>query len=172
MVNAYFAGVIAGLNNLDMPALGRLRGIVRDTRTASGIVWLCGNGGSFATAQHWACDLVKVANVRAVVLGSNVALLSAVANDEAYTAVFAQELQSAGRAKDCLIVLSCSGTSPNIRSVIGVAKELHIPSVLLTGTVNGDVVPADHIVRVWSSEYGVIEDCHTTIGHWLTKEMA
>lgn len=161
-----FTATITALQDLDpRPLLDFVQSV------RGGTFWICGNGGSFSTAQHWACDLVKAAGVRAVALGSNGALLTAYANDIAYVDVFAQELRRVGVPGDALIALSCSGTSPNITRVLQAARVMGIATALLTGTVNEGVADADLVLRVWSKDYGVIEDCHLAIGHWLTKEL-
>ena len=69
--------LINTLHILDPHTLTPLVPLVRDCRMRGATLWLCGNGGSFATAQHWACDLTKVCAVRAHVLGANAASLTA-----------------------------------------------------------------------------------------------
>lgn len=171
MVNAHFGGVLAALQNVDRTQLDRLLALVRATKEREGVIWLCGNGGSYLTAQHWALDLAKYGHTGAIALGCNPGQLTAVANDETFDHIFSVELQQWTKPGDLLICLSCSGTSPNIRAAVSAAHELGLASVLLTGTVHDDVVRARHILRVWSQDYAVIEDCHSVIGHWLTKAL-
>jgi D-sedoheptulose 7-phosphate isomerase len=159
---------IDALRTLDQDGLVRLLALVRD---CTGTIWLCGNGGSASTAQHWACDLTKQANKRAVTLGSNPALLTAYANDIGYGDVFREELRVFGRQGDVLIALSCSGNSSNITDVLTRARQQMIPSVLLTGIFDAGHLPVDVLIRIGSADYGVIEDCHLAIGHWLAKEV-
>ena len=171
MAIAYFSSVIAALQTVDSGQLDRLYKLVKSVRHNDGTVWLCGNGGSFATAQHWVCDLTKAAGMRAIALGSNQPFATALSNDEEFSQIFAWELQSWAKPGDLLICLSCSGLSANIKAVVSTAHDLGLPSILLTGTVNDDVARADHIIRVWSQDYAVVEDCHSAIGHWLAKAL-
>lgn len=171
MMNQHFGSVIAALQTLDTKQLDRLLVLVKAMRQKDRTIWLCGNGGSYATAQHWATDLCKAAWLRAVALGSNMPLLTAWANDQIFASVFETEMELWAQAGDLLICLSCSGISQNVSAAVAVAKERNITSVLLTGTLNTDVAPADHIVRVWSQDMKVIEDCHSAIGHWLIHEL-
>lgn len=151
---------------------------VRDCRMRGGTLFLAGNGGSFATALHWACDLTKVCAIRAHVLGANGAMLTAWANDGSYADALADELNRMVRNEDALICLSCSGTSPNIAAALAVVNK-RVPvaprstrTALVTGIVNSETAPADLTIRVQSRDYAVIEDCHLAIGHWLVKELA
>lgn len=145
---------------------------VRDVRMRGGALWLAGNGGSFAVAQHWACDLSKVCAVRAQVLGVNGASLTAWSNDDSYAEALADELWRQAHSDDAVIALSCSGQSSNIWHALVHAQRRHIPTVLLTGLVSAETAPANITIRVPSNDYGVIEDCFSAIGHWLTKELA
>jgi D-sedoheptulose 7-phosphate isomerase len=163
----YFTKTIEALRVLDPTPLLTC---IRAAHERGGTIWLCGNGGSASTAQHWACDLSKALGLRAQALGSNPAILTAWANDVAYDQALAQELSTLGRPDDVLIALSCSGASLNIRSALVTASLMGMPTALLTSQLCQDT-PADLIIRVASDEYGVIEDCHLAIGHWLTREL-
>jgi D-sedoheptulose 7-phosphate isomerase len=139
--------------------------LVSFVRSCKGTLWLAGNGGSASTAQHWACDLSKAAGRRVQALGCNSAVLTAWANDVSYGDALAKELEGIVQPGDRLIVLSCSGRSPNIRALL----TMGIPSLLLTG--GHDQGAANVVIRVPHTHYGIIEDCHLSIGHWLTEEL-
>lgn len=161
----YFDELAAVLTRLDLAQLDALLAFVRE---CAGTLWICGNGGSMATAQHWACDLSKAAGLRAQALGSNPAALTAWANDSDYAEAFAQELRCLARPGDRVIGISCSGASPNIRAVLHEACARRIPAALVTSTLSDDL---SLIVRVPATHYGIIEDCHLVIGHWLTEQL-
>lgn len=139
-------------------------------QACDGTLWLAGNGGSAATAQHWACDLSKAAARRAQALGSNGAVLTAWANDDGYDTALARELALLARPGDRLICLSCSGRSANIVTAIGAAHRLGIPRLLITGKrapTSADV-PA---IVVPHTHYGILEDCFGAIGHMITEAL-
>jgi len=140
-------------------------------RNCEGTLWLAGNGGSASTAQHWACDLSKAAGRRAVALGSNPAVLTAWANDEDYGVALSQELQRLARPHDRLIALSCSGRSKNIITLLREAWLLKMPRAVVTGPDWPGITPVDVFVTLSHPHYGIIEDCHLAIGHWLTEEL-
>lgn len=136
-----------------------------------GTLWLAGNGGSASVAQHWACDLSKAAGRRVQALGSNPAVLTAWANDESYGAALAHELGRLARPDDRLLCLSCSGTSVNITTVLRQAWLLKLPTAIVTGRPDVYPTPIGTLVHVPHEHYGIIEDCFSAIGHWLTEAL-
>jgi len=140
-------------------------------RACEGTLWLAGNGGSASTAQHWACDLSKAVGRRVVALGSNPAVLTAWANDEGYDVALSRELLALARPGDALIALSCSGTSFNIAAAIRQARMMGMATALVTSTLYKGDTPGVLIVRAPHTHYGIIEDCHLAIGHWLTEAL-
>lgn len=76
-------------------------------------IWVAGNGGSAATAEHFATDLVKK-GYPAICLNSNTPLITMIANDYGYDQIFSKQLEKLSTRDDLLITISCSGTSPNI----------------------------------------------------------
>lgn len=164
----YFDQLQTAIGGLDAQALNHLLAFVR---SCTGTLWLCGNGGSASTAQHWACDLSKAAGRRVAALGSNPAVLTAWSNDRAYALALSEEFSRLARPNDSLVCLSCSGASPNITGVLLAAKHLGVKRALVTGATKPVMNWLDAWVCVPSENYGIIEDCHLAIGHWLTEEL-
>ena len=77
-------------------------------------VYICGNGGSASTANHFAQDLVKIAGIKAISLCANEAIVMAYANDNGYENIFSYQLSVFANKGDLLITISGSGTSLNI----------------------------------------------------------
>jgi D-sedoheptulose 7-phosphate isomerase len=136
-----------------------------------GTLWLAGNGGSAATAAHWACDLSKAAGRRAQALGFNTAVLTAWANDDDYSVALARELERSFRPGDRLICLSCSGTSKNITTLLRQAWKLKLPRAIVTRRTDVYPTPVDLLVTIPHDHYGILEDAMLAIGHWLTEEL-
>ena len=89
---------------------------------------LCGNGGSFADAQHITAELVgRFVNEReslpAICLGCNSSSTTAIGNDYSFNDIFSRELSAIGQPGDVLIGITTSGNSPNVLSAIDVAIE-------------------------------------------------
>ena len=161
----YFAELQQTLAKLDPAPL------LPFVRACTGTLWLAGNGGSASTAQHWACDLSKAAGRRVQALGSNPAVLTAWANDNDYANALSEELKSVAQPNDRLICISCSGMSKNITILLRQAWLLKLKRAIITGSGMAWPTPVDLVVNVPHTHYGIIEDCHLAIGHWLTEEL-
>jgi D-sedoheptulose 7-phosphate isomerase len=150
--------------------------LVEATRTR-GTIFLVGNGGSAATASHFACDLAKGTRsaagpqLRVVALTDNVPLITAWANDVAYEDVFAEQLRSLCGPGDILIAISASGMSPNILRAADVARQAGARVVALTGG-GGVLGPAANIwLRTPASCIEQVEDLHVILAHLVACQV-
>lgn len=155
------------LSRIEMGPFAHLFERVKQVRESKRTVWVCGNGGSFSCAQHWASDLLKAGKVRAIALGSNPSLFSASSNDLGYERGFSLEFGSFVDPGDILICLSCSGRSSNILETLSVASNKGVDRFLISG-LKAPVYSNVQQLTVPSDEFEVIEDCFSMIGHWLT----
>lgn len=135
---------------------------------------LCGNGGSFADAQHLATEFVSRfmrdrAPLPAIALGTNSSNLSAIANDYGYKHVFARELSVIAQKGDLFIPISTSGNSQNILAAVKVAHEKEIKCVALTGENESPLTNQAQCIQVPSKITAHIQECHITIGHFVCK---
>jgi D-sedoheptulose 7-phosphate isomerase len=139
-------------------------------------IFIVGNGGSASTASHMANDLSKQAQVpgrkplRAHALTDSVEALTAIANDTGYQNVFSTQLITHARAGDLLILISCSGNSPNLMKAIEVAKRIGVKTIAFGGLDGGRTSDlCDHYLHVPSYDYGHVETAHLLFEHLLTK---
>ena len=105
---------------------------------AGGSVYLCGNGGSAADAQHIAGELVgrfqrERKALAAVALSTDTSVLTSIANDYAYEEVFARQVDALVREGDILWAFSTSGSSPNVISAARLAKKKGACVLAFTG---------------------------------------
>ena len=106
-------------------------------------IMVCGNGGSAALANHFACDHQKILNevkpLKPFVLSlaSNSPLMTAISNDSKYENVFCDQIKQIGKKSDILITISSSGDSENIIKAIKVAKAMSIKTISFTGFNGG-----------------------------------
>ena len=136
----------------------------------------CGNGGSAATASHFAGDVTKAtrhegrAAVRALCLNDNMTATTAWANDMTYAQALTEQLRSLGRPGDIFFPISGSGQSANILQATVYAKSHRMLVLALTG--GGELARmADVAVIVPSNEMAAIEDVHMAICHVLVNEL-
>ena len=112
--------------------------------TAGGKVLACGNGGSAADAQHFAAEFVgrferERPGLAAVALTTDTSILTAVANDYDFEAVFAKQVQALGAPGDVLLAMTTSGNSPNVLAAIAAARAKEMTVIALTGNTGGKV---------------------------------
>lgn len=136
----------------------------------SSTIYVCGNGGSLATAEHFACDVGKGAGLRVVPLTSG-PILTAFANDVGYDSVFDEQfkLQRPGPL-DCLVALSASGNSPNVVRVARTARAYGVSVLGLTGFTGGALKElSDVSLHLPVSNYGQAEDGHSILMHAIAQ---
>jgi len=138
-----------------------------DAIKSAPLSYVIGNGGSAATATHFAADLAKAAGVRILSL-DNLAALTAWTNDEGAINSFSGPLLRLHRNdSEVLVAISTSGQSPN---VVRAAREFAGPIIALTGPSGGDLVSASHVhIPVYSEVIEVVEDCHMAICHAVVR---
>jgi len=171
----YFAELASVLSLVPGAALARVIDLLLDARRTGRRVYVMGNGGSSATASHFACDLVKTAQVpglkplRVFALTDNTPLLTAWANDSAYDRSFAEQVHALVEPEDIVIGISASGNSPNIVAGLTAATEAGARTVAFLGFDGGASYNlADVPIHIPCHNYGLVEDAHSAIGHAIT----
>jgi D-sedoheptulose 7-phosphate isomerase len=143
-------------------------------------VFLCGNGGSAGNAVHLANDFLYGisrqfgSGVRVCALSANSSILTCLANDCGYDAVFSMQLAVQGSAGDVLIALSGSGNSPNIINAIEQAKTMGIKTFAILGYDGGKARSlADVAIHFDVHDMQISEDLQLIVGHmamqWLSR---
>jgi len=138
-------------------------------------VWLCGNGGSAADAQHIAAELsgryyFDRPPLPAEALHVNTSYLTAVANDYGYDNIYARYISAVGNKGDVLIGISTSGNSKNVVNAFKQAKEQGLILVALTGEKSSLLETlSDFCIKVPSSDTPRIQESHILIGHILCE---
>ncbi|MFB3906487.1 MAG: SIS domain-containing protein [Acidobacteriota bacterium] len=146
--------------------------VLKKTRDEDRQIFLCGNGGSAATASHFATDLGKGASLgrekrfRVLSLTDNVPWITAMANDTDYSRIFLEQLRNYARSGDLLLAFSGSGNSPNVIAAVEWANQNGLVTVGITGRPGGKLGQiAQHPIFAESSHMGFIEDAHFVIQH-------
>jgi D-sedoheptulose 7-phosphate isomerase len=142
---------------------------------AGGQLFVAGNGGSAADAQHIAAELTgrfqrERQPLRAMALHGNTSALTAIGNDYGYEHVFARELLAHARPGDILLAISTSGNSANILRAMEVARKHRVGVIGLTGESGGKMQSAcDLCLCVPSKSTARVQEMHITIGHAICE---
>lgn len=169
----YFQLLCQVLNEIDVTSVDRFIRAILDARGRGATIFFIGNGGSAATASHFANDLAigtkaDLMPIRALSLVDNVSILTALGNDLGYENIFLQQLRILGRPGDLLVGISASGNSPNLLNTFEYAKTKKIRTFALTAFDGGLLKKiADDGVHVPTeqAEYGPAEDAHIILDH-------
>jgi D-sedoheptulose 7-phosphate isomerase len=143
--------------------------ILRQARVNERAVYIMGNGGSAATANHFANDLVKMCGMRAFSILDMTSLITAYGNDEGWENMFRETLTRLMRPQDVLISISCSGNSANVVEAARMVRDRNIVgnSIALIGADRKCELAqlADVVIDVPFKDIRVQEDCHMMICH-------
>jgi D-sedoheptulose 7-phosphate isomerase len=136
---------------------------------------ICGNGGSAADAQHIAAEFVGRFQLHrrglpAIALGTNVATLTAWANDYEYETIFARQVEAFGQPGDVLWGLSTSGKSANVVRAFEMAKDMGLVTIGMAGN-NGGMLKemSDYPLFVKHTPY--IQEIHLMTYHRICEQV-
>jgi len=182
-MKAYIDGYTAALNSvmskLDPVQFEKIIAILADAYKNDKQVFMAGNGGSAATANHFVCDFGKNAvpfkgtgpgsrRFRIISVSDNVEKITALGNDIAFEEIFRQQLINLMREGDALIAISASGNSPDIIRACEYAKEMKSRIIVLAGFNGGRIKEfAEAALVVPLESYEQIEDIHLIILHMI-----
>jgi len=166
-LKSHLARLHAMLDRLPLKDVERLIDLLIAANAEGRTIFVFGNGGSAATASHFAHDLVKssispgVSHFRVVVLNDNLPLITARADDMAYEEVFAEHLNAAVRPGDVVIAISRDGNSEKVLLAICLANERGATTVGMCGLDGGQLKNVvDLSVHVPHFNMEQVEDAH------------
>ena len=174
--DAYLARLARAGASIDRARLAEACDLLDAAFARSAWLFVCGNGGSAAIANHLLCDVAKGVQTdtgvlpRVMSLSSNMEIVTAIANDIAFEDCFAYQLRTAARPGDLLMTVSASGDSENIVRALDWAGANDVQSIALTGFDGGRAAARATVnLHVDGDNYGVIEDTHQSIMHMLAQ---
>lgn len=170
---AYLGYLQSVLQRIDTAEIGRFIHTILDARERGATVFFIGNGGSAATASHFANDLSIGTNeyakpFRVISLTDNVPILTAIGNDFGYEEIFVRQLRVLAKEGDVVVGISASGNSPNLLKAFEYARSAGVRTVAITAFDGGKMKPlADEGIHVQTGpkEYGPAEDAHMVLDH-------
>jgi D-sedoheptulose 7-phosphate isomerase len=161
------------LKKISLDEIESFVNILLSARQSNSSIYFIGNGGSAATASHFANDIAigtrswdKPFCVQS--LCDNNAVITAIANDDGYEKIFSQQLKVLLKKGDVVVAISASGNSPNLLTAIEVAKQKNATTVGLTAFDGGKlrkIVDVSVHIPTEQKEYGPAEDGHMVLDH-------
>ncbi|MHC4118132.1 MAG: D-sedoheptulose-7-phosphate isomerase [Planctomycetota bacterium] len=136
--------MVATLQRDSIEAIAEIAEAITTALELDGTIYLCGNGGSAADAQHIAGEFVgrfrrERKALAAVAFSTDTSVITSIANDYAYERVFARQAEALVREGDILWAFSTSGTSANIVAAVETAREKDARVIAFTGTADSEL---------------------------------
>ncbi|MFH1644941.1 MAG: SIS domain-containing protein [Candidatus Omnitrophota bacterium] len=172
-LNEYFDGFKGVLNNFleneeNKDGLNKAVKLLQDTKGTDRKVYLIGNGGSAAIAEHMAVDFTKCAGLKAVTISGS-PMLTAFSNDYGYETAFQKAIEFLANPEDILIAISSSGNSANILNACAAAKDEGMKVITFSGFDKSNPLRDFGDFNFWvdSKSYGYVEIMHNLLIHYM-----
>jgi len=135
-------------------------------------IFVCGNGGSAATANHFICDYLKLIKTntsfkpKIISLSNNIETITAISNDINFNEIFVHQAESLYERGDIFILLSVSGNSKNIIKLANWCKNKKIKFINFVGFNGGNLKKLSPLTLISNiGNYGKVEDCNHILMH-------
>ncbi len=138
-------------------------------------LFICGNGGSASDSLHITAEFVgrfkknrQALNVHS--LNSDVASITAIANDYGYDYIFSRQIEGLAKKNDLVFLISTSGNSANLIKAAEYCKNNTIATIALIGKDGGKLDKiVDYSLIVPSFDTARIQEIHIFIGHFISE---
>jgi D-sedoheptulose 7-phosphate isomerase len=179
VLNDYLSNFKSSLEAVDIGQIEKVSNLMLQKREMQNTIYIAGNGGSAACAEHMAVDLMfgtKISNLplRTVCLSSNSSSLTATGNDVDFESIFSRQVKYLGKTGDLLVVISASGNSLNLIQAVKEARKVGMDTIGLLGFDGGQLLDlVDYAIHVKTpiGAYGISEDLHLLINHLLVENI-
>lgn len=176
-IDTYVDALSHHLKLIDETKIKDILSLLKQTREGGGRIFVGGNGGSAAISEHLTCDFTKGTHKEhenpliTHSLSSNFPLISALANDIEYSAIFSKQLELMNlKDEDVVILISSSGNSKNIIQAAEYARSKYAKVIGLTGFDGGLLKTISTInLHINMKNYGIVEDAHQALMHILSQ---
>ena len=177
-INRYFDELEQMMRAISMSQLEKVLLLLEEAYHNGRRVFIMGNGGSAATASHFALDLAKntitagAPRLKAISLTDHVPLITAWSNDTAYEHIFAEQLANMIEPGDIALGISTSGNSLNVINAMQLAKRTQASTIGLLGAKGGELKKiVDAYVLAPGQNIEQEEDAHMILTHVITRHM-
>lgn len=184
-MNEYVEKYVNKLNcAINQPAIQdsiKLAQWMKDAWQNGNTVYFCGNGGSAGNAIHLANDFTYGAGrkngkgLRVEALSANAAVITCLANDVGYDAIYSEQLRVKANPGDILVVLSGSGNSPNIIEALKMGESIGMKTCAILGFKGGKCKNLAQLsIHFEIDDMQISEDMQLSVGHicmqWLADQ--
>ena len=174
--NTYTKKLNDVIQEINLKHLNEASELILKTIKNKNTIFVCGNGGSAAIANHYICDFLKYYRERSkyspkiISLSNSLETITAIANDMDYKFIFRYQLESLCSKNDLLIIISSSGNSENVKEVLKFANKKKIKSIGFSGFKGGYLNKNSSIsIHVKANNYGISEDAHHILMHIMLQ---
>lgn len=154
--------------NKNRENLEKVIGIFRELKNSKSCLYLIGNGGSAAIAEHMAVDFIKCNKIRAITF-SGTPLITCFTNDYGHEFALQKAIEKFANAGDVLIAVSSSGSSKNILNACDSAKKAGMTAITFSGFSENNPLNSRGDYNFWvdSRSYGYLEMAHNVLIHYI-----
>ena len=178
LARTYLDQVKALLDGVPLAAFASIVGAMEKAWKRGGTIYVMGNGGSAATASHFACNaghvnLGRKRRLRVFSLTSETSILLAVANDRSFVEIFVEQLRAVLLPGDVVLGISASGNSENVIRAVRFANRRGAVSAALLGFDGGRLARLARLpLVVPGRDVKQIEDVHLVLCHMIAQALA
>lgn len=175
-ITEYYDRLKSVMDTLNYDEIDEAMNVINNAYKSNAKIYICGNGGSAATASHimndfnkGICyDLEKKFNF--ICINDNIATIMAIANDDSYDVIFSKQLEGKINKDDILIAISGSGNSRNIIKAAEYAKLVGCRIIGMSGFDGGKLYSmSDYHLHANIKDMQIVEDVHMSFDHMMMK---
>ncbi len=170
----YINSLKGSLDKVNLTKLSQIAGVLIRQFKIKKKIFVCGNGGSAAIANHYICDYLKLIRYntkfkpKILSLSDNVEILTAISNDHHYSEIFKYQAESLAEKGDIFIIISSSGNSDNVIKLAKWAKKRKHKIISFTGFGGGRLKNLSYLnIDIKQNNYGRVEDSHHILMHLI-----
>lgn len=174
VLEGYKKNVSELVERIDEDKLLKIIKVLENGRRTNKRIFICGNGGSATTANHFVCDFGKNAvkgdngRIKIISLCDNLATITAYGNDFGYETIFEERLKNLMEDGDILIAISASGNSKDILNGVEYTKKRNGYVISMTGFDGGKLKGMSDInINIDSNVIEQVEDVHLMLEHMI-----
>lgn len=179
ILTEYISNFKLALEAVDIGQIDKVSNLMLQKRNSQNTIYVAGNGGSAACAEHMTVDLMfgtKISSLplKTVCLSSNSSSLTATGNDVDFESIYSRQVKVLGKTGDLLVVISASGNSLNLIQAVKEAKKVGMDTIGLLGFDGGQLLDlVDYVIHAKTpiGAYGISEDLHLLINHLLVENI-